>query len=880
MKTNESVAFERKDYTAPTYQIPTTELFFQLHPEATLVSSCLHVVRQPDVDATTPLVLNGVGLVLHTVHVDGVPIEASDFEKSDTLLTIYNLPEKCTVEIKTEISPDTNTSLEGLYRSSGNYCTQCEAEGFRKITYFLDRPDVLSVFTVSVEGDKKTLPVLLANGNPISQEELDNGKHRWVWHDPHPKPCYLFALVAGDLKTVEDSFITQSGRQVLLQIYVQAHNVSLCDYAMGALKRSMRWDEKAYGLEYDLDRFMIVAVDDFNMGAMENKGLNVFNSKFVLASLATATDADFIGVEAVIAHEYFHNWTGNRVTCRDWFQLSLKEGLTVYRDQCFTADMHSSAVKRIDDVRLLRNHQFAEDASPMAHPIRPDSYVEINNFYTLTVYEKGAEVIRMFHTLLGEKLYRAGIDLYFQRHDGSAVTCDDFIDAMQDASGVDLTQFRRWYSQAGTPRITIDDHYDEQAERYVLTLSQTNPDTPGQTNKEPLHIPIDIALLDSFGKTIPIQSDSTLKPTDGGGALLQLTKRSQAWQFENVSEKPTLSVLRQFSAPVIVHCDYDAEQLAFLMANDTDTFNRWEAAQRLGVQVVEELEGGASESMPVYLTAIERVIQDATLDDALKAQMITPPSYDALAQSRDKVDVHSILAARKALRTSVAAHCEQSLHQLVNARPVATGGGMDLLADEAMASRALANAAMHALSVLPVDHWLDAAYQRYEACETMTDRMGALSVICAEPGDIRDQCLQHFHDAFVDHKLVIDKWFMLQSLSDYSSAFEDIQALTSHASFDSQNPNRLRSVYGTFAGANPSQFHRTGGAGYAWLADAVIELDSRNPQVAARLVSPLTRWKRFSDPSATAMREQLVRIADSSTLSPDVFELVSKGLTE
>jgi len=881
MRTTEAVAFQREDYTAPAYQMPITQLTVRLHPDVTLVSSCLSVVRQPGIDSSVPLVLDGVGLNLRSVSVNGKSLALESLVKTDRHLTLSNLPDEFTLEIVTDISPDTNTSLEGLYRSSGNYCTQCEAEGFRKITYYLDRPDVLSVFTVTVEGDKATLPVLLANGNPVSNEDLADGIHRWVWHDPHPKPCYLFALVAGDLEVVEDKFVTASGREVLLQIYVQSHNVSLCDYAMGALKRSMVWDEQAYGLEYDLDRFMIVAVDDFNMGAMENKGLNVFNSKFVLASLETATDTDFIGVEAVIAHEYFHNWTGNRVTCRDWFQLSLKEGLTVYRDQCFTADLHSESVKRIDDVRLLRNHQFAEDASPMAHPIRPDSYVEINNFYTLTVYEKGAEVIRMFHTLLGQEAYRAGVDLYFERHDGQAVTCDDFIDAMQESSGVDLTQFRRWYSQAGTPQVRVKEHYDESTQHYALTLTQSNDDTPGQTDKAPLHIPIDIALMDASGQPCPLISadgDIKLKPTAGGGALLELTKRTQTWQFVKVSAKPILSVLRQFSAPVVVHCNYSAADLAFLMANDTDTFNRWEAAQRLAVRVVEELESGSAASLPVYLQAMQVVLKDEHIDDALKAQMIAPPSFDALAQARDVVDVHPLLAARKALRLAVAEHSEQALLQIVNDKGVVQSGSADILSDAAMAGRALANTALQALAVLPASRWLSVAHERYKNCETMSDRMGALSVICTHVSTEREQCLQHFHDAFVDHKLVIDKWFMLQSLSDYDGALGDIQKLTKHHSFDVKNPNRLRSVYGAFATANPSQFHKLGGDGYAWLADAIIETDGRNPQVAARLVSPLTRWKRFSEPYASDMRKQLQRVAHVSSLSPDVYELVSKSL--
>jgi len=621
----------------------------------------------------------------------------------------------------------------------------------------------------------------------------------------------------------------------------------------------MQWDEEVYGLEYDLDRFMIVAVDDFNMGAMENKGLNVFNSKFVLASVETATDTDFIGVEAVIAHEYFHNWTGNRVTCRDWFQLSLKEGLTVFRDQCFTADLHSATVKRIQDVQLLRNHQFAEDASPMAHPIRPDSYVEINNFYTLTVYEKGAEVIRMFHTLLGREAYRKGIDLYFARHDGQAVTCDDFIDAMQDASGVDLTQFRLWYSQAGTPELQVQGSFDPVAQTYTLSM--------------------DVALLNEAGEPIPLKLKDDFRHTDGGGALLHLTQQSMHWQFEQVPSKPVLSLLRQFSAPVKAHYEYSADELAFLMANDTDTFNRWEAVQRLGTWVITELEQGASTGLPVYLAALQQVLRDTDMEDALKAQMITPPGFDAIAQAREVVDVHAILDARRVLRLAVAEHCKIELMQLIADRPLCAANEPGILSDASMAKRALANAALQAVHMLPSEQWLALAETRYKDSCTMTDRMGALSVICERPGSIRTECLQHFHESFAQHKLVIDKWFMLQALADYENALSDVQALTMHTSFDASNPNRLRSVYSSFASSNPGQFHTLDGSGHQWIADAVIAIDARNPQVAARLVSPLTRWQRFSEPTAVSMKGQLKRIAESTSLSRDVFEMVSKGLS-
>jgi len=880
MNASETAAIQRLDYQAPDYLIPKTELSFRLDPTQTEVRSRLEITRAEGVSEAAPLVLNGAELDLKSVRVNGESVGADSMEKTDSHLSLFNLPDAFTLEIVTEISPDTNTALEGLYRSSGNYCTQCEAEGFRKITYFLDRPDVLSVYTVTIIGDKASLPVLLSNGDPISNQALEDGLHEWVWHDPHPKPSYLFALVAGDLAVVEDSFTTQSGREVLLQIYVQAHNQTLCDFAMASLKRSMVWDEKVYGLEYDLDRFMIVAVDDFNMGAMENKGLNVFNSKYVLASVETATDSDFIGVEAVIAHEYFHNWTGNRVTCRDWFQLSLKEGLTVFRDQCFTADHHSPTVKRIQDVQLLRAAQFAEDASPMAHPIRPDSYVEINNFYTLTVYEKGAEVIRMFHTLLGEDAYRAGIDLYFERHDGQAVTCDDFIDAMADASGRDLTQFRQWYAQAGTPTLTVRDDYDAASQRYSLRIDQKTPDTPGQKNKPPLHIPVDVALLDSSGATLSVHLESAQPLTSGGGVLLDLTEPSQTWEFSKVPTKPVLSLLRQFSAPVKADYHYEASELAFLMAHDTDTFNRWEASQRLAEQVLTELEAGDSTKLPEYLDAYEKVLNDADIDSALKAEMLRPPAYSAMAQTKEKVDVHKLLDARESLIVAIAKRFTHGLLEEVERHRPLESTDPAVLTDAAMANRSLSNTALSILSTLPADQWLSIAHQRYQSCSTMTERLGALAAICTQPGAVKEECLEHFHHTFKHHKLVIDKWFAAQSVAEFDGAFDSIKALVDHPSFDASNPNRLRSVFSIFANGNPRQFHQTSGAGYAWIADAVLDIDRRNPQIASGLVSPLTRWQRYVNPLSSLMRNELERIAETSSLSPDVFELVSKGLAQ
>ena len=893
MDTQNPLTIQRLDYAPSLWLIEHTRLHFRLEPDRTRVDSQLTMVcqmHQQDGSPTPPLRLDGVDLLLESVVVDDVALRADQYKQDEQSLTLYGLPARCVISIRTLINPQANTALEGLYCSSDNFCTQCEAEGFRKITYYLDRPDVLSVFDVIIEADAENYPVMLSNGNLIDTVLLDDGKHRVSWHDPHPKPCYLFALVAGRLAVIEDHFVTASGKQVQLQIYVQQHNTKYCDYAMAALKRSMRWDEQRYGFEYDLERFMIVAVDDFNMGAMENKGLNIFNSRFVLADLHTATDTDFLGIEAVIAHEYFHNWTGNRITCRDWFQLSLKEGLTVFRDQCFSSDMHSVTVKRIEDVRLLRARQFAEDASPMAHPIRPESYIEINNFYTLTVYEKGAEVIRMLHTLLGADAWRHGMDEYVRRHDGSATTCDAFIDALQSVTDTDLQQFRLWYSTAGTPTLLASEHYDATAHRYRLSISQHTPDTPGQTNKLPLHIPIVMGLLNDEGKVLELSSPVTdlsgdnvmrceqITDNDSHSVLLHLTENTQHIEFDNIHSQPTASLLRGFSAPVKLKQSLEDDQLALLIAHDADAFNRWEALQRLAERVVMASLAGddAQVSLHALSEALGRLLADSSLDDAFKAEALHLPGIDTLAESLEQVDYQRLGAARHSVAQAIAVRHKEVLSDLVRH---ARDNTSELLNDQAMGSRKLANTALLLLTHTADDNWIELARQQFVQADNMTDRLAALSCLCHTENEYRGVSLQEFLEVAKAHKLVLDKWFAVQSSSRFARVMDEVLELYAHPHFDISNPNRVRSLVAAFAMNNPVAFHAPDGRGYGFLADRVIELDVLNPQLAAGLVTPLTRWSRLIDTQQVMMRQQLERIMAQDVLSPDVYELVSKSLS-
>lgn len=874
MDASAPVAIKREDYRAPEWSIPHTGLVFELDPTVTRVTSELTLVHaDEDGGPSFDLTLQGVDCVLTSVSVDGSLLDEDAYNVTATELQLTNLPPRCVLSIGTEVNPDANKALEGLYRSSGNFCTQCEAEGFRKITYYLDRPDVLSVFDVEIIADASDYPVLLSNGNRVSEQNLGNGKHCVKWHDPHPKPSYLFALVAGDLAHIEDHFVTASGRDVLLQIYVQLHNIERCDFAMQSLIASMRWDEDVYGLEYDLDCFMIVAVDDFNMGAMENKGLNVFNSRFVLADPESATDSDYLGVEAVIAHEYFHNWTGNRITCRDWFQLSLKEGLTVFRDQCFSSDMHSATVKRIGDVRLLRARQFPEDAGPMSHPIRPDSYIEINNFYTLTVYEKGAEVIRMLHTLLGAEHWRKGMDEFVARHDGSATTCDAFIDAMQSVTEIDLTQFRLWYSTAGTPTLAVTESYDARKKCYSLTLRQSCPDTPGQTAKDMLHIPLVLGLLDSAGNDLPIQGRSSKH-----GVILDVTDREQTFHFQDIAQPPVASLLRGFSAPVKLDHDVSDETLSFLIAHDSDSFNRWEAGQRLAQRVIINVMNGENVTTAAIglSQALDTLLKDDQLDPAFKAEALSLPTIDTVAEAIEGVSYSALIRAIDSVSAYLAEALFDQLSTLVKSGRRAD---LPLLDSKAMGLRSLANTALNILSFLPAPRWESMAVDQYQNSSNMTDRLAAFSCLCHTTGTARESCINDFYQFARSNRLVLDKWFAVQAMSRRSTVINDVEALLNHADFDVTNPNRLRSVVGSFAMNNPRGFHDAEGAGYRLLSDQVIALDKFNPQVAARMVSPLGRWKRLDVESGRIMKSELQRILESGALSPDVYELVSKSLS-
>jgi len=873
MDANKPVVIQRADYCAPEWSIPHTRLIFELDPTATRVTSELTLVHADREEGDSfDLTLQGIDCELESVSLDGSPMGKHAYDVTATELRLTNLPPQCVLSIVTVVNPDANKALEGLYRSSGNFCTQCEAEGFRKITYYLDRPDVLSVFDVEIIANASDYPVLLSNGNRVSEHKLENGKHCVKWHDPHPKPSYLFALVAGDLAHIEDHYVTASGRNVLLQIYVQQHNIDRCDFAMQSLIASMRWDEKVYGLEYDLDCFMIVAVDDFNMGAMENKGLNVFNSRFVLADPETATDTDYLGVEAVIAHEYFHNWTGNRITCRDWFQLSLKEGLTVFRDQCFSSDMHSASVKRIADVRLLRARQFPEDAGPMSHPIRPDSFIEINNFYTLTVYEKGAEVIRMLHTLLGAEQWRKGMDEYVARHDGSATTCDAFIDAMQSVTDLNLEQFRLWYSTAGTPTLAVSESYDSAKKCYSLTVRQSCPDTPGQTDKAAMHIPLVLGLLDASGNDLPIQGRLSEH-----GTIVDVTDREQTFHFQDIAQRPIASLLRGFSAPVKLNHDVSDDTLSFLIAHDSDAFNRWDAGQRLAQRVIVNVMNGASViTAAAGLTlALDTLLKDDQLDPAFKAEALSLPTIDTVAEAIHGV---SYVALVKAI-DSVSEHLAEQLFEQLAA--LVTNGrrtDLPLLDSKAMGLRSLANTALNLLSFLPVEQWETMAFDQYQSSTNMTDRLAAFACLCHTTGALRESCVDDFYQSAKSNRLVLDKWFAVQAMSRRSTIIDDVVALLAHVDFDTTNPNRLRSVVASFAMNNPRGFHDADGAGYRLLSDQVIALDKFNPQVAARMVSPLGRWKRLDSESGRLMKLELARILDSGTLSPDVYELVSKSL--
>ncbi|MEG3112810.1 aminopeptidase N [Pantoea sp. T14] len=860
----------RHDYRAPDYTITDIDLTFELDATTTRVTAISQVKRLGDSQAE--LRLDGESLTLIALEVNGQPWTA--YHEDEGVLVLNQLPESFTLKIINDIHPDQNTALEGLYKSGEALCTQCEAEGFRHITWYLDRPDVLARFTTTIIADGERYPFLLSNGNRVDSGRDAQGRHWVKWQDPFPKPCYLFALVAGDFDVLRDSFKTRSGRDVALEIFVDRGNLDRADWAMTSLKNSMKWDEERFGLEYDLDIFMIVAVDFFNMGAMENKGLNVFNSKYVLAKAETATDKDYLGIEAVIGHEYFHNWTGNRVTCRDWFQLSLKEGLTVFRDQEFSSDLGSRAVNRIDNVRIMRGAQFAEDASPMAHPIRPEQVIEMNNFYTLTVYEKGSEVIRMMHTLLGEENFQKGMQLYFDRHDGSAATCDDFVQAMEDASNVDLSQFRRWYSQSGTPVLTVRDDYNPEMEQYTLHVTQHTPATADQKEKLPLHIPLDIELYDSEGKVIPLQHNGY--PVHN---VLNITEEFQTFIFDNVYFQPVPSLLREFSAPVKLDYKWSDAQLTFLMRHARNDFSRWDAAQSLLATYirlnVSRHQQGQPLSLPLHVAdAFRAVLLDTHADPALTALILSLPSENEIAELFEVIDPQAITVVREALQRTLAKELADEFFAVYNANQQSEYR----IEHAAIGQRTLKNVCLNYLAFSEVELADKLVQAQYQQATNMTDSLAALSAAVSAQLPCREALLAAYDERWHHDGLVMDKWFMLQATSPAADVLTKVRALLQHRSFTMGNPNRIRALIGAFASGNPSAFHNKDGSGYQFLTEMLTDLNTRNPQVAARMIEPLIRLKRYDADRQALMRKALEQLKGLDKLSGDLYEKIAKAL--
>lgn len=887
-----------KDYQPPAFTIESTDLSFDLYEDHAIVESRLKFRRNQSEGALADnsLQLHGSHLLLESLEIEGVVLEHSQYLIDDDSLTIPALdgllgrePDQFSLLCVTRIEPQNNTALEGLYKSRTMFCTQCEAEGFRRITYYLDRPDVMSRFTTRIAADKERYPVLLSNGNRIDggSVEGDDSRHWVQWEDPFKKPSYLFALVAGNLENMDDTFVTCSGREIKLQIFVEEKDLDKIDYAMTSLKNAMRWDEEVYGREYDLDIFMIVAVDDFNMGAMENKGLNIFNTSCVLANPLTTSDLAFQRVEAVVAHEYFHNWSGNRVTCRDWFQLSLKEGFTVFRDSEFSADMGSRTVKRVEDVAFLKTVQFAEDGGPMAHSVRPDSYMEISNFYTVTIYEKGAEVVRMISNLLGAENFRKGSDLYFQRHDGEAVTTEDFVLAMEEASGVNLGQFRRWYSQAGTPVLDVEGSYKADSSEYELLIRQSCPATPGQSNKEPFHIPFRLGLLRPDGSEFDLKLQDEEIDSAATDRVFDVTEAEQRLVFEGIDEEPVPSLLRSFSAPVRLNFAYTTEQLNFLMIHDSDGFNRWQAGQDLAIQVMDDMVASRAQGEEVappvmFIQAIAGVLDSVSLegdvDLAMVAHLLSLPSEGFLIERAAEANVDEIHAVRELLANGIADALQDRFARVY-----------ELLSDEgefksdsqSMARRALRNGALAYLVRSGSVDWLNRCAAQYQQANNMTDQLAALRALAFSAStkgqQLAEQALNDFYEQWQHEALVVDQWFATHALRPQDKSLEDVKGLMSHEAFSIKNPNKVRSLIGAFCGQNHVNFHRLDGSGYEFLADQVIELDKLNPQIAARLLTPLTRWKKYNSERQALMQAQLQRIKTTGDLSKDVFEVVEKS---
>ena len=887
MRTDLPVTIRRLDYTPPTHAVDTIDLRFELDPQRTIVTATMAVRRHGQAPADAPLWLDGEALALLSAEVDGAPVPAANLHAGPAGLRIDGLPAAFVLRTVVAIAPAANTGLMGLFMSNGDFFTQCEAQGFRRITYFPDRPDVMARYAVELVADPARWPVLLSNGNLVESGSLPDGRHRARWVDPFPKPSYLFALVAGNLVAQEARITTRSGREALLQVWVEPGNLERTDHAMQSLIRSIRWDERRFGLELDLDRFMIVAVADFNMGAMENKGLNIFNSKYVFAHPRIATDADYANIEAIVAHEYFHNWTGNRVTCRDWFQLTLKEGLTVFRDQEFTADMLADAasdaasargaraVKRIHDVRLLRSLQFAEDAGPMAHPIRPDAYQEINNFYTVTIYEKGAEVIRMLQTLVGRDGFARGLALYFARHDGQAVTCEDFVAAIADANGRDLGPFRRWYTQAGTPRVRAEGRHDPATRTYVLTLSQSCPPSPGQPEKAPVPIPVTVGLIGSDGREL-------------AQATLELVESVQTFVLEGIDPAPgpdgrrfvVASLLRDFSAPVILEQAVDDETLAFQLAHDGDAFNRWEAAQRLAVSAILRTLGGepVASASAALVAALGRALDDATLDPALREQLLLMPSEGFVAEQLPVIDPVALRAARNAVRNTLARGLAPALRATVAAMQPDGPYSPDA---KSTGRRGLRNGALALLVEAGVDGADALAVSQIATTDNMTDRLGALGALLQSGSPLREGALAAYANAFHDEPLAMDKWFMLQATMHRqpgdAPVLERVRALMAHPAFSLRNPNKVRALITGFCGGNLAEFHAADGSGYRFWAEQVLALDALNPQVAARLARAADRWRKFDASRQAALRAALEQVS-AGARSADVIEVVGKAL--
>ena len=880
MRTDTPRPIRLKDYRPPAFLVDRIDLDIRLDPQATQVRSRLEVRPNPDAHGRRgSFHADGDEVILKAIAVDGIELSEKAYTHTETGLVLNAAPPgPFVLEITTEINPDANTKLMGLYRSNGVFCTQCEAEGFRRITYFPDRPDILSIYTTRIEAPEETCPVLLGNGNPVSRGKVpDSDGHFAIWHDPHPKPSYLFALVGGDLGCVRDSFITQSGKSVALEIYVEPGKEGRCAYAMEALKRSMRWDERAFGREYDLDVFMIVAVSDFNMGAMENKGLNIFNDKYILADPETATDADFANIEAIIAHEYFHNWTGNRITCRDWFQLCLKEGLTVFRDQEFTSDERSRAVKRIEDVKRLRAQQFAEDAGPLAHPVRPSAYREINNFYTATVYEKGAEIVRMMKTLMGGDAFRRGMDLYFERHDGEAATVEMFMACMEQAAGRSLEGMMTWYTQAGTPDVTVTGEHDQAEARYTLTIGQSTPPTPGEPRKKPVLLPLRLALIDAKGKEIGLSS-----PDVNSDGIAEIAETGTTLVFEHVKERPVPSLFRDFSAPVRLIETLSAADWLILLKHDRDPFNRWEAAQRLAHDTLAEAtsairSGHEPQFDPAFSETLISVMRDRPLDPAFRALLLTLPSdADIAREMRVNIDPDAIHLARKALRAHIANGHASDLAALYDEtaadgpyRPDAEGTGR----------RALRNAALDLLLAGEGTDGRGLALRQFDQTDNMNDRAAALATLVGNgPSDEATAALHRFYERYQEEPLVLDKWFSVQALSPAEDALETVAALTRHERFLWRNPNRVRALVGMFAMGNPRNFNRPDGEGYRFVTEAVRRLDKDNPQVAARLLSAFRSWRTLEAIRRGKAETALRSLNESANLSVDVSDILIRTL--